>query len=236
MTDPVPGAVVVIAKRPEVGRSKTRLAPPLTLEQAAAIAQAALDDTLAAVAAADVERRVVAYDGEPGEWIPADFERIAQRGDGLDERLAAVFDDLACPAVIIAMDTPQVTPELLEDALAALGGTDVVLGATDDGGYWIVGLASSAFDVIRGVPMSRDDTLDHQLARVAEGGYSHVMVPPLRDVDHWEDAVAVAAEIPGSHLAAAIDEIRSRQVDVIGQQLRAPQSDEESAWLDADFE
>ena len=204
MSGPVAGAVVVIAKRPTPGRSKTRLSPPLTPEQAAAVAQASLDDTFAAVAAANVQRRVVAHDGPDGDWIPTGFERFPQRGDGLDERLAAAFEDLGCPAVIIAMDTPQVTPGQLEDALAALATHDVVLGATDDGGYWIVGLASPEPDVLRGVPMSRDDTLDRQLERVEAAGLRCAMVDPLRDIDHWEDAVAVAHDIPHSRLAALI--------------------------------
>lgn len=204
MSGQVAGAVVVIAKRPTPGRSKTRLSPPLTPEQAAAVAQASLDDTFAAVGAANVQRRVVAYDGPEGDWIPVGFERFPQRGAGLDERLAAAFEDLGCPAVIIAMDTPQVTSGQLEAALAALATHDVVLGATDDGGYWIVGLASPEPDVLRGVPMSRDDTLERQLERVAGAGLRCAMVDPLRDIDHWEDAVAVAREIPDSRLAALV--------------------------------
>ena len=61
-------------------------------------------------------------DGEPGDWLPEGFEVIAQRGDGLDERLAHAFADVGEPAVLIGMDTPQVTPELLALACARLAG------------------------------------------------------------------------------------------------------------------
>ena len=87
-------ALLVIAKEPVPGRVKTRLTPPCTPEQAAALARAALEDTLAAALAVDREiRRVLVLDGEPGTWAPDGFELIAQRGEGLAERLAAAFED-----------------------------------------------------------------------------------------------------------------------------------------------
>lgn len=197
-------AVVIMTKAPQAGRSKTRLCPPLSSEQAAALAEAALSDTLAAVARCGADRRVVALSGEVGAWLPPGFEVIGQRGDGLDERLAAAFSDVGEPAVIIAMDTPQVTAAQLDDALARLGRHDVVLGPTVDGGYWCVGLADPHLDVTTGVPMSRSDTWDHQVARIAALGLSLAVVDELTDIDEIADAVAVAALIPDSALAACV--------------------------------
>ena len=115
------------------GRVKTRLTPPLSPEEAAALACAALEDTLAAMAGSRLaERLVVALDGEPGGWLPAEFELIAQRGEGQAERLAAAFEDVGDPALLVAMDTPQVTPELLDAGLARLAdGADAVLRPRD---------------------------------------------------------------------------------------------------------
>ena len=122
--------LIVMAKAPVAGRVKTRLTPPLRPEQAATLARAALEDTLAAVGRSRLAtRRVVALDGEPDGWLPDGFELIAQRGDGLAERLAAAFESIEGPALLIAMDTPQVTPELLDAGLAGLAdGADAVLG------------------------------------------------------------------------------------------------------------
>ncbi len=82
-------------------------------------------------------------DGEPGRGCPTGFEVIAQRGGGLDERLAHAFDDVGGPALLIGMDTPQVTPALLSTRALRLAGAsaDAVLGAAPDGGYWALGPA-----------------------------------------------------------------------------------------------
>jgi glycosyltransferase A (GT-A) superfamily protein (DUF2064 family) len=106
---------------------KTRLCPPCTPEQAAILAEASLRDTLAAMAAVAGPRRAVILDGEPGSWI-TDEHVVAQRGAGLDERLAAAFSDLGGPTLIVGMDTPQVTPGQLRRALIALDRDGAVLG------------------------------------------------------------------------------------------------------------
>jgi hypothetical protein len=100
--------LLVIAKAPVPGRVKSRLVPPYTHAQAAALAEAALIDTLHGVLAAPARRRVLVLDGSPGPWLPAGFDVMEQAGGGLDERLAAAFDAVAGPALIVGMDrTPE---------------------------------------------------------------------------------------------------------------------------------
>jgi glycosyltransferase A (GT-A) superfamily protein (DUF2064 family) len=129
-------ALLVIAKSPVAGKVKTRLCPPCTPEQAAALARAALRDTLAAANATHAGRRVVVLDGRPGPWLEPGFEVIPQRGDGLAERLAAAFEDVGEPAFLVGMDTPQVTSSLLNAGLSAVQNGDSAFGAAPDGGYW----------------------------------------------------------------------------------------------------
>ena len=202
-------ALLVIAKALVPGRVKTRLTPPLCPEQAAALARAALEDTLAAVERSRLaSRRVVVLDGEPDGWLPAGFELIAQRGDGLAERLAAAFEDIGGPALLVAMDTPQVTPELLDAGLAGLAhGADAVFGPATDGGYWTIGLARSDARVFDGVPMSRPHTGAAQRARLAALDLETHYLPLLRDVDTYEDARSVAAAAPGGRFAAALRDL-----------------------------
>jgi rSAM/selenodomain-associated transferase 1 len=195
--------LLVIAKEPVPGRVKTRLTPPYTPAEAAAIAEAALADTLEAVASARARRRVLVLDGRrPGHRLPKDVEVIPQRGDGLDERLANAFADAGGPAVLVGMDTPQVTPALLDEASRQLATCDAVFGPAADGGFWLLGLRRPDPRLIAGVPMSRPDTGACQLSRLS--GLRVATLPTLTDVDTAADAVRVAAQAPGTRFAGAV--------------------------------
>jgi hypothetical protein len=200
------GTVLVIAKEPLPGRAKTRLCPPCAPEQAAALAAAALLDTLEQVARTPVGRRVLVFEGDAERWRPRGFEVVAQRGAGLGQRLAAAFEEVDGPALLVGMDTPQLTPAVLLDGLGALErpGVDAVLGPALDGGYWSIGFSRPAPGVFDGVPMSRSDTCVQQRARMGELGLALREQSPLRDVDTIADARAVAAQAPGSRFAAAV--------------------------------
>jgi glycosyltransferase A (GT-A) superfamily protein (DUF2064 family) len=204
-------ALVVIAKAPRAGHSKTRLCPPCTPAEAAALAEASLVDTLAALLAAPVaSRRVLVLDGSPGPWLPAGIEVVAQRGNGLAERLAAAFDDVGGPAFLIGMDTPQVTPAQLAAGVRALDGADGVIGMACDGGYWGIGLQAPDPAVFAGVPMSDDRTGMLQLRRMRTLGCEPARLGVLRDVDLIADARAVAALAPQTRFAAALAAIEPR--------------------------
>jgi uncharacterized protein len=182
--------LLVVAKEPVPGRVKTRLVPPCTHEQAAALAEAALADTPHAVLAAPAARRVLVLDGDPGPWLPPGFDILPQCGGPLDERLAAAFSAVRGPALLIGMDTPQVTPVLLTvDWQAA----DAVFGPADDGGFWALGLRTPDPALLRGVPMSVPATGAIQRARLAAAGLRVTGLPRLRDVDTAADAVAGSA-------------------------------------------
>ncbi|HET6448474.1 MAG TPA: DUF2064 domain-containing protein [Conexibacter sp.] len=196
-------AIAVIAKAPIAGRSKTRLCPPCTPHEAARLAAAALADTLDAVARTRAERRLLVLDGE--HPAPRGFETIAQRGDGLAERLANAFADADDPLLLIGMDTPQVAPRLLEQGLALLRPGHAVLGSAPDGGYWAIGLHGADARVFAGIPMSTPDTCHVQRARLRALGLEVEELAPLRDVDLIADARAVALEAPDGRFAATLD-------------------------------
>lgn len=196
--------LAVIAKAPLAGRCKTRLCPPCTPGQAAALAAAALADTLRAVAATPCERRVVVLDGAPGAWLADGVEVVPQRGGGLAERLASAFADIGGPALVIGMDTPQVTPRLLGHALRRLARGDAVIGAATDGGYWAIGLRRPDPAAFHGVPMSDPATGAAQRARLRALGLTARELPALRDVDDIDDARAVAALAPQTSFARTL--------------------------------
>jgi glycosyltransferase A (GT-A) superfamily protein (DUF2064 family) len=198
--------LLVITKAPAPGRSKTRLSPPCTPAQAAEIATAAVGDTLDAVRATAVRRRVVALDGGPGDLDLSGCVVVPQADGDLGTRLAQAFADAMrppegdLPTLLIGMDTPQVTPQLLTDSLDRLadaGPGTVVLGTSPDGGWWGLGVHSPvAARVLPGVPMSRGDTAVLTRAALQQAGLTVLDLPQLTDIDHFPDAVAVAAQCP----------------------------------------
>lgn len=189
--------VTVIAKAPVAGHVKTRLSPPCTPEQAAQVAAAALADTLAAVekvAHISGARRVLLLDGGRQAWMPAAFDVVAQRGDGLEQRLCNGFIDLG-PGVIIGMETPHVAAVLADAIAAAHRGVDTI-GLATDGGYWMIGLCAAsvamANELFDGVPMSHTHTGLAQLRRMHAHGRQVRLLPMARDLDTIDDLEAVA--------------------------------------------
>jgi uncharacterized protein len=196
--------LLVIAKEPRPGRVKTRLTPPFTPAQAAALAEAALTDTLRAVAATPAIRRILVLEGTPGPWLPPGFDVVPQCDGGLDERLAAAFADCDGPALLIGMDTPHVTPELLT---VDFTGCDAWFGPAEDGGFWALGLAEPDPELLRGVPMSTAVTGAVQRERLVGAGLRVRDLPWLRDVDTAADAEAVAAAAPHGLFASRLAEL-----------------------------
>lgn len=216
--------LLVITKAPAPGKSKTRLTPPCTPEQAAAIAAAAVGDTLDVVRATPVQRRVVALDGAPGDLDLTGCTVVPQVDGDLGTRLAHAFADAMAapdgqlPTLLIGMDTPQVSPGLLTDCLARLaaaGPGTAVLGSAPDGGWWALGVHDpEVAGVLPAVPMSRDDTAELTRAALERAGVTVLDLPPLTDIDHFPDAVAVAALCPpDSRTRRVVDEVAAGLVD-----------------------
>lgn len=193
--------LLVIAKEPLPGRVKTRLTPPFTPREAAALAEAALTDSLRAVAATPASRRVLVLDGTPGSWLPPGFDVVRQCAGSLDERLAHAFAGCEGPTLLIGMDTPQVTPELLA---VDFDDCDAYVGPAEDGGFWALGLAEPDPRLLLGVPMSTPNTGAVQRARLVAAGLRLRDLPVLRDVDTAADAHAVAALAPHGRFAAQL--------------------------------
>ena len=200
--NPLPVTLLVVAKAPEPGRAKTRLAATVGDRVAAEIAAAALLDTLDAVAATPVAARVVALTGELDAAAGAtdirrrleSFTVIGQRGDDFADRLANAHADAADgqPVLQIGMDTPQVTDELLASCARRLLQTQAVLGLACDGGWWVLGLQTPATaECLRSVPMSQPDTGELTLKALRDNGIDVYPMEVLSDFDIVDDVAAV---------------------------------------------
>jgi glycosyltransferase A (GT-A) superfamily protein (DUF2064 family) len=204
--------LLVLAKAPRPGSSKTRLAPLFGPDGAAALAAAALADTLDAVASAPAARRLLVLDGALAAAgplavrVPAGVDVVPQAGGLHAARIAAAFELADGPALLVGMDTPQVTAGLL--TLATPTAPDLAwLGPAEDGGWWAMALPrprEHARRVLAGVPMSTPRTGELQRRSLAAAGLRVADLPPLRDVDEPADAFAVAQQAPGTRFGAAV--------------------------------
>ncbi|ROQ17530.1 hypothetical protein EDF42_1596 [Curtobacterium sp. PhB172] len=195
--------VAVVAKECLPGKVKTRLTPALSPEGAARVASASLADTLSTVRALPADRRVLFFDGDVVPESADGFDVLHQPGGGLDERLGFLFDAIDGPLLLVGMDTPQVST----DALAPVFDQperDAWFGPAEDGGFWSLYLQAPTGDLLRGVPMSQDDTGAVQLARLTDAGLDVGILGELLDVDTMPDAERVAELAPDSGFTQAL--------------------------------
>ncbi|WP_280672597.1 MULTISPECIES: TIGR04282 family arsenosugar biosynthesis glycosyltransferase [unclassified Kitasatospora] len=213
-----PPTLLVIAKAPVAGRVKTRLTPPYSPQQAAALAEAALADTLHTLGTVPAGRRLLVLDGAPGRWLPPGWQVVPQVGGGLDARLTAAFGHApaGAPALLVGMDTPQLSAQALAAPLSAAErrGADAWYGPAADGGFWALGLARPSAELagrlLMGVPMSTPHTGEALLQRLADAGLRVHRLPELTDVDTAADARQVAAQAPAGRFAACWREVTQR--------------------------
>jgi glycosyltransferase A (GT-A) superfamily protein (DUF2064 family) len=205
--------LVIIAKECLPGRVKTRLHPAVSYEQAAELAAASLADTLARGTEMPAERRILAFDGLVPPPDSQAYVVVPQSAGELDARLAAIFDAAEGPTLLIGMDTPQLRAADLAMLFPWPDDADFAFGPARDGGFWALGMREPRGELIRGVPMSRDDTGVRQLERLRSTGGTIRMLPPLTDVDTIVEAHAVAASAPDTRFARTLDRtLRLRQL------------------------
>jgi glycosyltransferase A (GT-A) superfamily protein (DUF2064 family)/8-oxo-dGTP pyrophosphatase MutT (NUDIX family) len=180
--------VLVTAKAPRPGWTKTRLCPPLGLELAARVGHALIADSLAAARAADPDAGLLAPAGDVevlAELFP-DCTVVAQRGDGLASALQGAVRD---GHLLLSGDAPDYPPHLVEQALRSTA--DLVLGPSLDGGYCLIGMNRFHPAPFRDIPWSTGAVLRQTLAAAQEAGLSVDLLDAHHDVDHVGDLLLV---------------------------------------------
>ena len=201
-------ALIVVAKQPANGQTKTRLCPPLNGQEAAVLYECFLRDTLDLIRAArqglDLEA-IITYLPENAETyfhnLAPDFSLLPQRGRDLSERLdhatthyltVGQYDQV----VIMDSDSPTLPAECLRQAFATLtNGADLSLGPCDDGGYYLIGLKRPTADLFLEVEMSTAHVLADTLAIADRLQLQVKTLPVCFDVDTIEDLQRLAAEL-----------------------------------------
>jgi rSAM/selenodomain-associated transferase 1 len=196
--------LLVVAKRPAAGQTKTRLCPPLSGEAAAALYACFLRDTLEMMRQVpDVARRIVYLPDDAAAYFHAlapDMALTPQHGAGLGERLdhllTATLESGARQAVVMDSDSPTLPAGYLVQAFAALDGdADVVLGPCDDGGYYLIGLKRPQPRLLRDVEMSTPNVVRDTLALAEQLGLRAALLPSWYDVDTVAELARLRTEL-----------------------------------------
>jgi rSAM/selenodomain-associated transferase 1 len=209
-----PIAVAIMAKAPLPGQVKTRLCPPLSHDEAAGLYRCFLLDKIQQVRALERARPVIAYAPEDAGQIfgamAPDLELLPQRGADLGVRLTGILERLLGSghdgAVAIDSDTPTLPVRLLQQAVDRLADDpelDVVLGPTEDGGYYLIGLKAPQPVLFTDMPWSTSDVLPETVRRAAGRRLRLAQLPPWYDVDTSEDLNRLRAELARSEARVA---------------------------------
>ena len=205
--DPRP-ALLLFARAPEPGRVKTRLAPLLTEAGASALYEAFLTDASRLYGGIGRWRPVLCAEASECDTrldaiFPSPWQRRAQGGGDLGERLRRAFEDAfasgAAQAVAVGADHPTLSPRVLEEAIDALRAVDAAIVPAEDGGYCAIGLAADRFsaEIFREVPWSTPGVLSITLDRLRAAGRSVRKLASHYDVDRPEDLERLRRDLDG---------------------------------------
>jgi rSAM/selenodomain-associated transferase 1 len=202
----LPDTLLVVAKRPIPGQTKTRLCPPLTPSQAADLYGCFLSDTLDTMRKVPDVQRVIGFLPEDARGyfiqIAPDMDLVRQSGKSLGERLDNLLTDAlvggATRAVVMGSDSPTLPVAYLSQAFERLEGADVVLGPTRDGGYYLIGVKQPQPHLLRQVEMSTSHVLADTLRLAKASGLVISLLPNWYDVDTIADLDVLEGEIAGA--------------------------------------
>jgi uncharacterized protein len=199
-------ALLVVAKRPAPGRTKTRLTPPMDAEQAARFYECLLLDTLELTRAVPMVERMIAYAPRDEHayfaQLAPGLELLPQIGDNLGERLDNALTHCLqhgySRAVIMDSDSPTLPSAYVARAFEELEAADVVLGPCEDGGYYLIGLKRPQPRLLRQVQMSTPHVTRDTLAFAEAEGLRAALLPSWYDVDTHEELERLRGELRGA--------------------------------------
>lgn len=196
-------ALLVVAKRPAPGQTKTRLTPPLDAAKAARLYECLLQDTLELTRAVPNVERLIAYAPIDAEGyfrtLAPDFGLVPQVGANLGERLdnalSHCLNNGFTQAVIMDSDSPTLPSDYVARAFVELQSADVVVGPCQDGGYYLIGLQRPQPRLLREVQMSTPNVLRDTLAIAAQEGLCATVLPSWYDVDTVSEFARLQSEL-----------------------------------------
>jgi hypothetical protein len=193
-----------MAKKPTVGFTKTRLFPPLLPHQASALYEALLLDTIAL--GTELKGVDLAISVTPPNSIdyfqtvaPPDALLLPVECPDIGSCLSQVLEKLIYKgykkAFAINSDGPSLPPDYLHQAIRFLDDSDLVLGPSEDGGYYLVGIKQHQPDLFIGITWSTSRVLSQTISKASNLGLQVALLPKWFDIDTWEDFVRLEAEL-----------------------------------------
>jgi len=187
--------LLVVAKQPTPGQTKTRLCPPLTHDQAASLYECFLRDTLDTMRNVhDVQCVIGFHPVEANDYfkrLAPDMKLACQYGDSLGERLDHLLTEALSSGsqrvVVMDSDSPNLPADYISQAFEQLMNADVVIGPTRDGGYYLIGMKQPQPHLLRQVEMSTPNVLADTLALAQATGLNVSLLPAWYDIDTVAD-------------------------------------------------
>jgi uncharacterized protein len=203
-----PVAVAIMAKAPRAGEVKTRLCPPLSLVDAAELYRRLLLDKIEQVSSLRMASLAIAYTPAEAraffEEVAPGFVLVPQRGADLGDRLANSLGELLGQghrgALAIDSDTPTLPLAFLQQALDLIvtPEIDVVLGPTEDGGYYLIGLRAVHRELFEAMAWSTQQVLSETIRRADAKGLRVACLPPWYDIDSPDDLARLRMALAAS--------------------------------------
>jgi uncharacterized protein len=195
--------LLVVAKQPLPGQTKTRLCPPLSYAQAADLYECFLRDTLDVMRQVHGVQHVISFLPEGAQdyfqQLAPDMKLTCQFGASLGERLDHLLTDALTNgshrAVVMDSDSPTLPSEYISQGFDQLTDADVVIGPTRDGGYYLIGMKQPQPHLLRDVQMSTTHVLADTLALAEATGLAVSLLPTWYDVDTIADLHELDHEI-----------------------------------------
>ena len=221
---PIRRRLVIVAKAPRPGHSKTRLVPPLAADEGAALSRAFLLDTVTLGLSLNWESVWVVHPAGDGPLLEAMLPRgvrcVQQTGNGLGAALRGVCDtcfaDGCQRVVLIDSDSPTLPSAVLHAAEQQLATHNVAIGPSADGGYYLLALRQPQPALFDGIAWSTPAVYQQTLARAAELGLSVADIDEWYDVDTPADLARLEADLRSQpphvavHTRSAVERFRAR--------------------------
>jgi len=209
-------SIIVFIKFPEPGKVKTRLGAQIGNELACACYRLFLGQTFDLLKATSAETVIVAYEpqsraAEFGKIIPVEFESMPQcagtLGDRMTHAFTTAFEQGSDQVIAFGSDSPTVPHSYIEDAIKRLSRADITLGASEDGGYYLIGLKKMHRRLFEGIAWSSENVLSETLARAEELKLEVGRIPEWYDIDDLETLQRAARDDQSGRISALLTQV-----------------------------